>query len=201
MNNKQWLVNFDQRLAIHDKLMEVPEQDRASWITDPKGYLFLDVDGILNPSLARLDGDWRLEQAGLFQVWISPSLNCWLQYLIDNGIQIVWATTWVEIPVDLAELAERLGLAADLPRIDKLVWQGNYECGKRAGVNTWLLQHKVNPAEVPVAWADDQLGIGDIAWANENDVHPIKVPPRLGLADLFQRERIENALGVGITVQ
>jgi hypothetical protein len=167
----------------------------------PRGYLFLDIDGVLNPLAGRMGDDWRIVRAGMLNVWFSDDLSTWLHSLIDQGIQIVWATTWIEIPIDLAELAVHYGLPTDLPRIERMHWEGQYECGKRAGVNSWLLKHGIDPLEVPVAWVDDKLGERDLAWAKNEYVHAIKVPELLGLANPIQRERIENAFNLITTTQ
>src|SRR6476469_8496208 len=72
----------------------------------PTGYLFLDVDGVLNPEAWALDGDWAQRCYGGYYVWTSAELGRWLNHLMDNGTQVVWATTWVQTPDLLGGLAE-----------------------------------------------------------------------------------------------
>ena len=164
----------------------------------PRSYLFLDIDGVLNPTSIVLPGDWRQVQIDRLYVWTSADLGRWLTRLVDGGVQIVWATTWIQIPGSLALLADSLGLPSDLPRIDRLEWPDDdlLESGKRPGVERWLDEHGVDPIATPVVWADDDLGPDDIRWAEDAGVTAVKVGAIYGLADPSQRVRIESALEV-----
>src|SRR5262245_19554427 len=115
-------------------------------------YLFLDVDGVLNPEAVVLPGDWRQVPVDRFWVWTSPRLSRWMNGLLDRGAQIVWATTWIRHPDALATLAEALDLPPDLPRIDGLEWPGgnHWESGKGPGVRRWLEEHGIDPHTTPV---------------------------------------------------
>ena len=165
----------------------------------PQSYLFLDIDGVLNPEAVVLPGDWRQVQAGRYWVWASERLGRWLNQLTDRGVQIVWATTWIEQPHALATIARAFDLPQDLPRIDRLEWpdddSGN-ECGKCPGVQRWLDEHGVDPHSTPVVWADDDLGPDDIRWATDAGVTAVEVRSAHGLADSGQRLAIKSALGV-----
>ena len=165
----------------------------------PRRHLFLDVDGVLNPDTSMLSGDWRPQEIGEFLIWTSVSLGRWLGELLADGVQIVWATTWINAPADLDEVAFAFGLPANLPRIDRLEYptaESWLDCGKRPGIERWLDGHGVDPRFNPVAWADDCLGPGDLRWARRRGVHAIDVPASTGLDDPAQRLRIECALAI-----
>ena len=168
-------------------------------IDNPTGYVFLDVDGIINPfdRDLRLPG-WHLEHVGFWDIWVGDPLAAWLRGLIDHGVQIVWATTWVENPDNLAELAVLWGLPTDLPGIDGLEWAvgDRYSCGKRPGVIRWLNANGVDTEVTPVVWVDDMLGPLDLRWAEARGVVAVPVPSEWGLADPTQPRLIEDALGV-----
>ena len=171
----------------------------ALTVAEPSGYLFLDVDGVLNPVSPGSDGDWVVrEDIGLYGVWTSATLGRWLNDLIENDVQIVWATTWIFLPDDLDALAASLGLHADLPRIDDIDWDADdlsfAESGKRPGIKRFLARHDIDPRVIPVVWADDDLGDRDLRYARSAGIHAIKVPPQRGLDDAAQRRRIEDAL-------
>jgi hypothetical protein len=161
-----------------------------------RSYLFLDIDGVLNPEAVVLPGDWRQVQVDRYWVWTSARLGRWLNDLIDRGVQIVWATTWVENPRALAALAGAFDLPLDLPRIDRLEWLDDdaWDNGKRPGVQRWLAEHGVDPNATPVVWVDDDLGPNDLRWAADAGIRALKIPSTYGLADPGQRSRIESAL-------
>jgi hypothetical protein len=167
--------------------------------TTTKSYLFLDVDGILNPFLREgLRGDWRLVSIGRYDVWQSEQLSAWLNDLLDQDVQIVWATTWVESPEMLAELAEAWHLPTDLPRIHGVEWPSlgdrRNESGKQRGVAAWLAEHDVDTSVTPVVWVDDDLGPKDQRWAAGAGVTCVKVNPWLGLYRRQSIDEIEQAL-------
>jgi HAD domain in Swiss Army Knife RNA repair proteins len=164
--------------------------------TSPRSYLFLDVDGVLNPEAVVLPGDWRQTQVDRYWVWTSIRLGQWLSSLADRGIQIVWATTWIEHPAALAALAAAFDLPPDLPRIDRLEWldDDGWDSGKRPGVQRWLEDHGIDPSATPVVWVDDDLGPNDLRWAGDAGVRALRIPSSHGLADPGQRVRIESAL-------
>ncbi len=161
-----------------------------------RAYLFLDVDGVLNPEALTLPGDWRQVQAGRFRVWTSARLGRWLTGLTNRGVQIVWATTWIEVPDSLAALARAFHLPTDLPRIDRLEWpdDGWLESGKRPGVQRWLDEHGVDPPRrrscgPTMTWASRTF-----AGRPPPVSSAVKIPADCGLAEPGQRLRIEAAL-------
>jgi hypothetical protein len=146
------------------------------------------------------DGDWVVrEDIGLYGVWTSAALGRWLSGLIDAGIQIVWATTWIFLPEDLDALATSLGLPVGLPRIDDIDLDTDdhwfSESGKRPGVKRFLARHDIDPHVTPVAWADDGLGERDVRYARSAGIRAIRVPKQRGLGNPAQRRRVEQALG------
>ena len=177
-------------------------------IADPKGYLFLDVDGVLNPVRGNGFGrpGWWLEDIptgrGSFRVWIGEPLSIWLNQLIDSGIQIVWATTWITDQEALAHLADAWNLPDDLPQISECnVWENSYmrNCGKRWGVDEYITSNNIDPLITPVVWADDMIGPEDKAWANSVGVTAFAVPDYIGLADEREQAVILDALRLAVT--
>ena len=163
-------------------------------------YLFLDVDGVLNPEAWALGGDWQQRRFGGYHVWTSAELGRWLVGLIDGGVAVVWATTWVHTPDLLDQLAVAFGLPPNLPSIDRIEWNDHgafEESGKRPGVLRWLDEHRVDPSITPVVWADDCLGPMDLLVADALGIHAQRVPSAFGLRDFGQRSLIEQALGLG----
>jgi hypothetical protein len=130
--------------------------------TEPP-VLYLDVDGVLNPWLARsAPSSWKRHwrtvtspHSGM-QVWVN-----WAQAaeLVALGVEIVWATTWVNDPVDLEWLAGECGLPAGLERISFDPDVDTDNCGKRPGIMAHL-----GESRRPVVWIDDDLGPQDLAW-------------------------------------
>lgn len=163
-------------------------------------YLFLDVDGVLNPDRfdpRPLDRTFRKHTIGGYQAWVSQRQGTWLQSLRSQGTTIVWATTWVESTQMLTTLANRLGLPTDLPRIEGIDHDDiDHNSGKRTGVAHWLHEHGVNPQRVPCVWVDDMLGNRDRMWAWDVGVYPVTVEGRVGLADRRVTKTIEVGLGL-----
>jgi len=164
------------------------------------GYLFLDIDGVLNPDSWALGGDWQQRSFGGFHVWTSAELGSWITGLIKQGVTVVWATTWIRTPALLDELAEAFGLPPGLDRIDRLEWNDDGvfdESGKRPGLLRWLDEHGIDPLAKPVVWADDCLGPMDLLVADALGIHAQRIPSAFGLRDLDQRAAIDSALGCG----
>jgi hypothetical protein len=163
------------------------------------GYLFLDVDGVLNPTRLnanKLDSTFSKHAIGGFKVWLSKRQGYWLDNLRYRGITIVWATTWVTAPEALATLATRLGLPTDLPRIDDVDQTETVNCGKGKFIDRWLHENGVNPRRVPCVWVDDLLGNRDRMWAWDKGIFPVTVDDRVGLADRRVIKTIEVGLGL-----
>lgn len=164
-------------------------------------YLFIDVDGVLNPDTkwaTRLDSTFIQRHIGQYHVWVSRYQSEWLLSLLDQGVTIVWATTWVNDEVMLATLADHLNLPSDLPRIYGIDYEDIRNCGKRAGVEKWLEENEVDPHKSPCVWVDDLLGDDDRAWAWRRSIFPVTVDDRIGLADRRIIRTIEVGLGLDV---
>lgn len=162
--------------------------------------LFLDIDGVLNPFLARtnLHGDWRkAEFADGGRYWVSPRLGAWLRKLLEEGTRLVWATTWVNDPDDLERYAELIGLPVGLDRIrfePSGAMRLRSESGKAEGIAEWLDAHSTDANRRTVVWADDDIGPLDRAFALEHSITTVCPHPASGLADRKLRMSIEEAL-------
>ena len=135
--------------------------------TNPTGYVFLDVDGIINPFDRQLDIDgWKLHPVEGYQVWVGKPLKPWFRQLVQKGIQFVWATTWINTAPGLRKLEKLWGLPANLPAIDEMEWAPGLDyrtsCGKRPGIIRYLNANHIDPFKVPCAWVDDHLGQLDL---------------------------------------
>ena len=164
-------------------------------------YLFLDVDGVLNPMATnaeakRLDPTFTARLIAPYEVWVSEYQAKWLQDLLAQGVTIVWATTWVESEAMLAELAGFYGLPTDMPRIYGLDFTDVGNCGKMDGVQEWLTENGVNPRNEPCVWVDDMLGNNDRLWAWSRNIFPVTTDDRVGIADHRIIAAIEAGLGL-----
>lgn len=124
--------------------------------------LYLDIDGVLTSDPYHcpveiepfyiekgregyLVLDWNIEEA---------------RRLVDAFEEVVWATTWLLGPKDLAILEEKLDRKFEgIP----LTWS-NYtrsplSCGKLTAVKA---HHEADPA--PYVWLDDHMGMRDYEW-------------------------------------
>lgn len=132
---------------------------------DPK--IYLDVDGCLNPwragikHVAQWDDYVQLPLNG-YQVWTSKKLG---KALLDLGVEIVWATTWVVDDLANTHISEPHGFETTLDCIIYDPWGRDdedgfqiygldSECGKGPGVAEHAGDH-------PVIWIDDCLGWND----------------------------------------
>jgi hypothetical protein len=160
-------------------------------------YLFLDVDGVLNPETSfadDLDPTFKVHRIGKYDVWVSRKQGEWLQGLRKRGVNIVWATTWIESPPMLDELADLLGLPLDLDRIDVMDYTSYKDCGKQPGIFRWLNKNNIDPDLHPCVWVDDLLGPNDKLWAKVLGIKAVHVNPAHGLANKSVISRIERGL-------
>lgn len=166
------------------------------------GYMFLDVDGVINPykSLSAPGRDWKVVRIDGFAVWTSKHFGRWLTSLVDRGVTIVWASTWVAHDQIRGELCEHFGIACDWPKIDRL--ERNPEdaelndCGKRPGIIRFLAEHNIDPQVIPCVWIDDQLGAGDRRWGIANNFCMFRPRPTHGIAEVAVRNMIEDEFGL-----
>jgi hypothetical protein len=133
-------------------------------------------------------------------VWGGEPVLAWLNDLPAQGIQIVWATTWITNDEMLDELATHWQLPLDLPRISHIAWDPadrfRQDCGKRPGVSEYIETHHIDPTVTPVAWVDDQIGPGDTCHAKATGIHTVRVEPSVGLSGDKWREQVERILDV-----
>lgn len=167
------------------------------------GFLFLDVDGVLNPWLgSNLHGDWRKapldpQEPRKQRFWVSAELGRWLADLDAGGVRIVWATTWVRHPAELASYARNLGVPDFADRIDGDLSDVTLGSGKLGPIRRWLSQHQVDIDGSRIVWVDDALGPHEIAWARSINALPVRPNPAAGLADRKLRTLIEAKLLAG----
>lgn len=158
-------------------------------------HLLLDVDGVLNPYRARnnLHGDWRKRRVGDIRIWTSPFIGRWLVDLTRHGVGIVWATTWVNHPVELDQLEDAFGLPGGWHRLTlaaaDLAEDG--ESGKRPGVTAFL---DTVAADAHVVWVDDELGTRDMVFAAANTITAVRPDAASGLASARVRQDIVAGL-------
>ncbi|MET9461453.1 HAD domain-containing protein [Streptomyces canus] len=161
-------------------------------------FLYLDVDGPLNPYAAkphrRPDGytthrmkpeGWLAQHPGLppsrvrpLRVWLNPSHGQALLKLTDR-YDLVWATTWRNEANTF--IAPVLGLPP-LPFVD---WPTTLTPGPNG--TFWKTRHLVNHAEGrPFVWLDDELDDNDREFVASHHDGPALlhwVDPRVGLRD------------------
>ena len=145
-------------------------QDRRVDDMSSVPVLFLDVDGVLNPDDGEgLPTSWP----GSWQIMGSPS-GARVRLSSEQAaalrrlrVEIVWATSWCHSPDDLEWLAEELGFAYGMPRLDWRPYEdmGAQSCGKRPGVERFLAG-----TNRPAIWVDDQLGPDDLAFVERRRI-------------------------------
>lgn len=148
--------------------------------------LFVDVDGVVNPAGGY--GAERYADWGIVNAAIVPDFGLWLNDLIEAGVRVVWATSWVARPDLLRELETELGLPA-LDQIDvELYRQGRHTdvtsvppeqrgSGKRLAVADWVRRHRPRRA----VWIDDEFGEVDRVWAARAGVLALDATASFGL--------------------
>lgn len=154
-------------------------------------FLFLDLDGVLNPFRsasppAYFKAYWEKITIpnSSYKVWVNPTLGRQLtQTCAELGVELVWATTWVDNPPNLEFYASRCTLPANLARISQTeeFLFDQTTCGKRPGVEGFLRPHP----DAAMFWLDDNLGSHDLAWvasrATRSPSAASLVDPALGL--------------------
>ncbi|MEU4766409.1 HAD domain-containing protein [Actinosynnema sp. NPDC023794] len=139
-----------------------------------RGLLLLDVDGPLNPYAAnphrRPDGyrTFRHTRRGTWhagrdarrhkglRVWLNPEHGALLRALADDtGLELVWATTWMQLANTL--VAPAIGLPA-LPVIEFAEF--DHDAGWSPG-GSWKWRAVADFAGGrPLAWLDDEHDVG-----------------------------------------
>ena len=135
----------------------------------------LDVDGVLavdphalpgGPAAVRELGYRAHEFDGLGPdgspargtVWLNPEHGTWLRELGDQGVELVWGTSWRHVAVTW--IAPRLGLP-EFPVIEVPVRGPAFGWSPKIGpIQRWV-------GDRPLVWIDDQLGGKEPGWAEQ----------------------------------
>jgi hypothetical protein len=152
-------------------------------VLDPRPWLFLDVDGVLNAyALARRGsrnafGDFRAVQAMGFALWLSEEMG---RRLAALPVDIAWSTTWSpyvdDVIVEEVGLPRGLPVAATPPEDGSVPWRTNW---KLVQVRSFLA------GDVrPFVWLDDDAldepgpeGITPREWAASLPVPSLLIAP------------------------
>lgn len=163
-------------------------------------YLFLDIDGVLNPYRTTHPGDgWVNKTVAGYRMWVNHDIT---ERLLATEAQIVWATMWVTEPRSLVAAAKAYKMPTRLPRIDSTKvdyrgWNSGYrETGKRPGLIHYLNENGIDPYDTPCVWVDDQLGRGDLLWAQARGVHTVRPEHTTGLGDQAVFDKVCNLLTI-----
>ena len=151
-------------------------------------YLFLDVDGVLNaerrfvrqPKSARVTGwsDWEMSGVcALGRSWPVATSKQMGRALLDLPVNLVWATSWVEHPEQLEDIADLVGLPRGLPRLASYDGGDRRNCGKRYAVEEFL----GGSASRPFVWVDDDLGPDDKKLAADHGALTVRPVTGWGL--------------------
>ncbi|GGU76647.1 hypothetical protein GCM10010211_48350 [Streptomyces albospinus] len=148
--------------------------------------LFLDVDGPLNPWMAkphrRPAGYTTLRMRPTGWEPPRPPLRVWLNpdhgpLLMGLGCRLIWATTWQ------AEANAWIAPVLGLPELPVVRWPQMHRRDPE-GVH-WKTRHLVAVAAGrPFAWVDDEIGPRDTAWIARHHTGaalPYRVDPATGL--------------------
>jgi hypothetical protein len=119
--------------------------------------LLVDVDGVLNPLAAtQPSASYQRHQLLGYELWLTREHGTWLDELA-TVFELTWATAWEHDANRL--IAPAIGLADPLPVIE-------FHEGRMAAEGIWK-RPAVERATAgrPFAWADDDFGPSDLAWA------------------------------------
>jgi hypothetical protein len=140
-----------------------------------KPYLFIDVDGVLNPERNTRLFD-RYEILG-FIVFLRPAHGKHLLGL-QEYYELVWATSWEHLA------NEHIGPKIGLPELPVVEFGNKYptaRMGKNPMIKTAKVMKYANGR--PFAWIDDDIMSADRAFLIDNDCHcfPLEINPNTGL--------------------
>ncbi|MFJ9851141.1 hypothetical protein [Streptomyces sp. NPDC101150] len=155
-------------------------------MTSHRPLLFLDVDGPLNPWLAKphrrpagytthrmRPTGWEPPR-GPLRVWLNPGHG---PLLMGLGYRLIWATTWKE------EANTWIGPVLGLPELPAVQWPQMHRRDPDC-VHWKTRQLLTHAAGRPFAWVDDEIGPADLDWiARHHTGHalPYRVDPTKGL--------------------
>ena len=139
-------------------------------------YLFLDIDGVLNAPLAKLNHstawpEYRYAQRKPGYTYgeiVAPEMINQLNQLIkEHDVTVVWLTTWEE---EAPDFGQRIGLneATGWEWLDTGDRNGNW--GKWESIKTYLNNYRQKHDHI--AWLDDDLVDEHDAslWAAKNNI-------------------------------
>ena len=150
-----------------------------------KPYLFLDIDGVLNPDSRRV-GFRKYSILG-FRVLLNVEHGIRLRSLLAY-YDLVWASSWQELA------NEHIGSKLFLPEIPYVDFEIRWPADRLPGSNVMVKTGKV--AEYargrPFAWVDDDFAPSDLAAlaSLDQEVLAVSTDPRYGITDqqFFQLE-------------
>ena len=138
---------------------------RATLAFVSQPLLFLDVDGVLNPTTSSPPPGFTSAEAGGFAFSFSKVHRHQLAAIAPD-FEIVWATTW-GLNANIS-----IGPALGLPRLDAVDLTG-----PREG-DTWKLGPASRHAgDRPLVWIDDELHTDAFAWAEQRTVPTLLIKP------------------------
>ncbi|WP_433888265.1 hypothetical protein [Streptomyces sp. CA-111067] len=169
-----------------------------------KPWLFLDVDGPLNPyaapsgrlprgyALHRLrPTHWPPEHPDL-PVWLDPGHGAHLDWLTAH-FSLVWATTWED------DANTMIGPLIGLPELPVVHWPE--QRAQSATGLFWKTAELVRFADgAPFAWVDDEVDEEDRAFVAAHHPAPAllhRIDPRVGLRSADFATLGEWAVGIG----
>ena len=159
-----------------------------------KPFVFLDVDGVLNPYAAKpnrrpegystfyLTADnvalSKKQRRSDIRVWINAAHGAHITALQDHG-EVVWATAWEDLGNSI--LAPRLGIN-DLPVVTFYTKTNSFDKSLH-----WKTLRLVDYADGrPFVWVDDEATEADIEFLSSvcPQPHAVKlIDPRVGLTE------------------
>lgn len=159
-----------------------------------KPYLFLDVDGVINPDFS--NGSFRKREAlgwkkthittpddgKTWRVFYDPAMGARiLKVAREFDAELAWATTWKD---------NANTFIAPLIGLPKLPVAPTYADTKAQDLMRWL------PKGRKFTWLDDDYQVATSAFIQPPDHHVIWVDPRVGLTD----KNLEHA-GAWLSIQ
>lgn len=140
-----------------------------------KPYLFIDVDGVLNPD--KPSRHHRRYEILDFTVYLSNSHGTSLRNL-SKKFDLVWATTWQNLANK--HIAPKIGIDA-LPYV---TWSVEYPNSRFNGPMIKTIEIVDYANGRPFAWIDDEIEIADRRFIIDMDCYcfPLRINPRTGLS-------------------
>ena len=159
--------------------------------TKPTGYVFLDVDGIINPFDRDLGLDgWTLHKVEDYWVWVGDPVIPRFQRLVEAGVQFVWATTWINTSPGLRKLEKLWGLPPSsrrsTPWSGTPAWTTRPAAASAPASTAGSSPTTSTPTRCRAPGWTTHLGQIDLRWAEARGVKGVRVPSERGLSDPAQ---------------